>query len=137
MKIMLTLGVYMVCSERNGCNTVSDRSFILSIFLGFLHLSLSVFFGFLHLSLFLFLGMSTSTRLPTRKRFLAPKLQDANNAAEPEIRMHQRDPRPQSVPSGDRDSPPHSRNDAAETSSNVRDPQESGTETVLGALVIS
>ena len=46
--------------------------------------------------------------------------------------MHQRDAPPQSVAPGDHDTPPHSCNDAPETSSNANNSREPGTQTVLG-----
>ena len=122
MKTMLVLSIYMVCFEHDERNTAINLSFALS----------PIFFVFLRVLPFLSLAMSDTIRLSSRQRILAAKLQDSNNAAEPEIRMHQRDAPPQSVAPGDHDTPPHSCNDAPETSSNANNSREPGTQTVLG-----
>ena len=122
METMLVSSLYTPCFQRYEHTAVNHLQVCLALF-----------------SIFLALYAASDTShsehpLPPRKRTLAPKLKDANNAAEPEIRMHQQIPRSQSAAPGNSSSHP-SHNDTPETSSNVNaSEQEPGSNTVLGAL---
>ena len=125
MKTMLASRVYMACFEHDGHNIMSNPSLTLP----------SILLIFLHQSLFVFLTMSDATHLSAQKQNLASKLKDTNNAAKPEVQMHQHNARSQSVAPSDHASPPHSHENTPQSSSNIGNSQEPGTQTVLGELL--
>ncbi len=130
MKTMLALSIYMACFQPDEPPSP------------FLHFTLSLVRLALHAGFFVFdLPMSRSPAsvqpLPPRKRYLAAKLKDTNNAAEPEIRMHQRDTRPSSAVPGDHKSCPPSHNGTPKASSSARHSQAPASQTILGVLALS
>ena len=127
MKTMHRLSAYKVHFECYWCNTISNPQ------RGFTPLSTALLLSF---SLFLSFSMLDAARISTRKRNLAAKLTDTNNAAEPEVRMHQCRGQPQSEAHSDRNSSPPSDDSIPETSSNVNHSQEPSSETILGAPAV-
>lgn len=114
----------MPCFERHEGTAVNHLRLALSL----------VFLALYTTYALLSLDMShPESLLPPRKRTLAPKLKDANNAAEPEIRMRQRSARSRSATPGNGSSLP-SRNDTPETSNVNASEPEPGSSTVLGVL---